>query len=225
MSTQETIESGDLAPPSLRIRLLALLLDYLVILGWMAVLALASVTYYLLRGNLPDYFALLGPYGSQAAAFGALTLPVVIYHFATEAGRRHATWGKRRLGLTVRAVDGSAPSRKQVLLRTVIKFLPWEAAHFFIWQTQWRLSQTGGDGTVPWWASAGLAVTSIAPLAYVASVARTRLRRGPHDLLAGTRVVTTPPPPGNRAAVASAAAGKVSQVPGFAGSGGAPRTL
>lgn len=209
MSTQETIDPGDLAAPLLRFRLLALLLDYLVILGWMALLALASVTYYLLHGGLPDYFGLLGPYGSQAAAFGVLTLPVVIYHFATEAGRRHATWGKRRLGLTVRSVDGSTPGRKQVLLRTVIKFLPWEAAHFFIWQTQWRLSQPSGDGTVPWWASAGLAVTGIAPVVYVAVVARTRLRRGPHDLLAGTRVVNTPPPPGNRAVAAPAAAEKL----------------
>lgn len=212
MSTQETIDTVDLAPPSLRTRLLALLLDYLVILGWMAVLALASLTYYLIHGDVPDYLGMLGPYGAQAAAFGALTLPVLIYHFATEAGARHATWGKRRLGLAVRDVAGGAPRDSQVLLRTVIKFLPWETAHFFLWQLQWRLSEPGGNGTVPWWISAGMAITTLAPFAYVATAALTKLRRGPHDLLAGTRVVvaaTKPRPttPRNRAAAARVASG------------------
>ena len=206
MATYETTATSVLAPPLLRTRLLALLIDYLMILSWMALLALASLAVYLIRGSLPDYLGVLGPYGAQAAAFGALTLPVLIYHVVTEAGRRHATWGKRRLGLTVRDVDGGVPLLRQTLLRTVIKFLPWEAAHFFIWQTQWRLSRPDGDGSVPWWLSAGLAVTGIAPLAYVACVARTRLHRGPHDLLAGTRVTTASPPPGNRAVAAPLAA-------------------
>lgn len=174
--------------PTFRRRITALLIDYLVILGWMAVLGLISLIIYVVRGSYPDLLGLLGPLRLEALFFTILTLPVVVYHFCTEAGPRHATIGKRVLGLRVQSLAGGPPSRGQIARRTVIKFLPWELAHFFILQLQWRSGHPDGPGVLPTWVSAGLVMTYLVPLGYGAIVAFSRRHRGPHDFVAGTSV-------------------------------------
>jgi uncharacterized RDD family membrane protein YckC len=71
-------------------------------------------------------------------------------------------------------------------VRTVVKLLPWEIAHFFVWHT---VAAAAGDGVFPPWLIAGLIVADLLPVAYVLTVAIEPQRRGPHDLVAGTRVV------------------------------------
>ena len=86
------------------------------------------------------------------------------------------------------AIDGSRASWGRILVRTVVKLLPWEIAHFFVWQTVDVVSQ--GAVAFPAWLVAGLVVANFLPVAYVLTVAVQRDRRGPHDLIAGPRVVT-----------------------------------
>ncbi|MFE7632240.1 RDD family protein [Kocuria sp. NPDC057446] len=117
-------------------RVAALLLDNLVILGWMALLAVGSLVPNALSGGDPDVLGVLGPVDAQAVFFLLLTLPAGLYLYFGESSSAQASSGKQRLGLMVRRIDGHRPSRGQVAIRTVVKLLPWEVAHTFVWQMQ-----------------------------------------------------------------------------------------
>ena len=167
-------------------RLAALGLDYLVILAWMAVLGAASALVFLVRGELPDTLGTLGPLGSQLVYFLLLTFVVGSYLYLTESGAHHASWGKRRMGLEVARADGAVPGRRMILLRTIVKLLPWEGAHFFMWQMMYVYYREGYEATPPVWVFLGLNAATVAALLYVVMVLATG--RGPHDVAAGTRV-------------------------------------
>lgn len=167
-------------------RLAALGLDYVVILAWMIVLGVVSTVVFLIRGELPDTLGTIGPLGSQLVYFLLLTFVVGVYLYRTESGPHHATWGKRKLGLEVRAADGAAPNRTKILLRTIVKLLPWEGAHFFVWQMMYVYYREGYESTPPAWVVVGLNAVTVAALLYIVLVFVTG--RGPHDAAAGTRV-------------------------------------
>lgn len=171
-------------------RVAALLLDYLVILGWMALLALGSLVLTVLSGGHPDVLGALGPVGAQAVFFLLLTLPVGLYLYLGESSSAQASWGKQRLGLIVTRTDGNRPSRDQVAIRTVVKLLPWEVAHTFTWQMQAVFYRSGYDADVPWWILAGLNAVLIAIVVYLA-MSLLGGRRGPHDRAASTVVTAS----------------------------------
>ncbi|MEO8262283.1 MAG: RDD family protein [Pseudolysinimonas sp.] len=173
--------------PSFIRRIAALLIDYALILGWMAVVAGASALIALVSGGYADWLA-WGVGVAELLGFVVLVLPVGVYLFASESSRRQATLGKRALRLRVVRVDGSRPGAARILVRTLVKLLPWEIAHFFVWHTVDVFSR--GATEFPPWLLAGLIVADVLPVAYVLIVAVQRERRGPHDLIAGTRVVT-----------------------------------
>lgn len=173
--------------PSFGRRILSLLIDYALILAWMALLTLSTVIAWAISGQSTDWLE-LGVGGAQLLGFLLLVVPVGIYLFACEASSRHATVGKRVMRL--RVVDETttgAPAPWQVLVRTVVKLLPWEVAHFFVWQT---IATVSADSLVfPAWVMVGLILADVIPLVYVGFVLFHRERRGPHDLAAGTRVI------------------------------------
>lgn len=78
-----------------------------------------------------------GDLGVQARAhlrgFLALTLPVLAYFTLFEASPLTGTPGKRLLGLKVQRTEGGAPGFRRVLVRNVVKFLPWEINHAAMW--------------------------------------------------------------------------------------------
>jgi uncharacterized RDD family membrane protein YckC len=162
-------------------RLLATLLDGLVIVGWLVAVAAVFV---------PLQLADLNPlpttgYGPHLVALAASVLPAWLYLSIGEASAAHATWGKRRLGLRVVRRDGGRPELPRVLVRNAIKLLPWQLAHL---------------GAAPLMAGAVVAPIAVwLPLGgsyaltglTVALVLIRRDRAALHDLLAGTRVVAT----------------------------------
>lgn len=173
--------------PSFGRRILALLIDYALILGWMAVLGLISLVTFLLTGGLFNWLS-LGVLGAELLGFVTLVLPIGIYLYLSEASPRQATVGKRVMGLRVVSSTSLArPSRAQILLRTVVKLLPWEFAHFFVWQLMAVLLEGGTD--IPVWVLVGLVVADLVPVVYVLVVVGQKDRRGPHDLAAHTRVI------------------------------------
>lgn len=181
--------SPALVSPRFSRRLKALFLDYSVILGWMAVLALATLLLWLLTGRIHNWLE-LGVTGAQALGFMLLVAPVGFYLYASESSSLQATWGKAKFGLkVVDAATGGRPSRAQLLLRTIIKLIPWEIAHFAIWHIIARTS--AGRPAFNRWLMAVTLFADALPFAYTATAAFQRERRGPHDLLAGTRVVDT----------------------------------
>lgn len=167
-------------------RIGALLIDYALILGWIAVVAGVSALVAAVSGGYANWLD-WGTAAAELLGFAVLVLPVGVYLFLCERSARQATVGKRALRMKVVAVDGSRPSAVRILVRTIVKLLPWEVAHFFVWQTVDAVSR--GDGAFPAWLLAGLVVADLLPVIYVLVVAFQRDRRGPHDLVAGTRVV------------------------------------
>lgn len=164
----------------LRSRLLATLLDYGVVLGWLAVLAAVFV---------PLYAAdLVGWRGHvDLVSFAGSVVPVWLYLTVTEAGAAHATWGKRRFGLVVRARSGGAAGPARVAVRNAVKLLPWACAHLGV-APLWA---GPGAGTVvgPALAWAPISAAYLLVGATVASVLARGDRAALHDLVAGTRVV------------------------------------
>ncbi len=167
-------------------RIAALLIDYLFILGWMGVLFGASMIVLTVTGSLPNWLA-QGTAVAQLLGFLVLVLPVGIYLWATESSGRQATIGKRALGLQVVTMAGARPGRVRILVRTAVKLLPWEWAHFWVWQLM-AIVLAGGT-EFPAWLVVGLVSSQLLPVLYVLCVAVQRDRRGPHDLVAGTRVI------------------------------------
>ena len=110
--------------PALWSRVLASLVDYLVILGWMLALAATVALLRLSTGKFCNWLE-LGPAGAHLLGFAVLVLPMGIYLFLTESSAARATLGKRRLQLQV--VDertGERASTPQILLRIAGKLLP-----------------------------------------------------------------------------------------------------
>ena len=170
-----------------RRRVAALLLDYLVVLGWMALLAAGALVLSVVSGGYPDVLGALGPVGTQAAFLVLLTLPAGLYLYIGESGPAQASWGKRRLGLVVTGIDGSRPSRSRVAVRTVVKLLPWEVAHTLVWQMQAVFRRRGYEADVPVWIMIGLSAVLVVVVAYLA-MSLLGSRRGPHDRAASTVV-------------------------------------
>ena len=111
----------------------AFLFDWLLVLvPYIIILTLVTVAFFVdvddMSASLPDS-AVRG----QLIGFATLTLPVTLY-FALFESWRGASVGKRLLQLRVETPDGDSPSFGDALLRNTIKFVPWELAHWTVWQ-------------------------------------------------------------------------------------------
>jgi uncharacterized RDD family membrane protein YckC len=114
-----------------------------------------------------------------------ITLPVTLYFALGESSTWQATWGKRRQRLTVIGLTGARLSRTQALVRTVLKFIPWELAHTCIWQIRFAPSDSSPLIT------AGFVLVWILVGANLVSLLRSRSHQTLYDRLAGTYVVLT----------------------------------
>jgi uncharacterized RDD family membrane protein YckC len=161
-------------------RLLALFLDYGVVVAWLAVVAAVFV---------PLYFVGVRPWGEHAdlAAFTASVLPVWLYLTVTEAGPAHATWGKRRAGLRVVGPAGAPVRFGRSAARNAVKLLPWQLAHLGV-----AALLAGPEAATlvrPAAAWVPLTASYVLVAVTVAIVLVRRDRAALHDLVAGTRVV------------------------------------
>lgn len=71
---------------------------------------------------------------SELFGFILLVIPVFLYFFLFEASCLKATPGKVCLHLRVVMLDGTNIGYKNSFYRSAVKFIPWEIAHFAIWQ-------------------------------------------------------------------------------------------
>lgn len=157
-------------------RIAAFLVDYLVIIGY--ALAVLGIT---LTVGPPA----LGPVSGQFVGFATLTLPVFLYFFLTERGPRRATLGKRVMHLRVEAA--AEGTRGNILLRNVLKLLPWEVAHAGVhWVRHF------GDEAPPTWVWVLLVAPQLIMLTYLIGMAASGGARAPYDRLAGTSIVRSP---------------------------------
>jgi uncharacterized RDD family membrane protein YckC len=180
------MDSG-LKPVNLVIRrLLAFGLDYLVIIGYLVVLAGVSLAM-LASGLRTAYSAAWATvWSAESMGFLMLTLPVVLYFAILESSGASATLGKRALRLRVRGLDGNRLDPWRSLLRSAVKFLPWELAHFTIWH--YVYATTAHAQPPPWTTIAIVAVYGLVGV-YMTTLVVGRSHRTIYDRLAGSRVV------------------------------------
>ncbi|SDN34022.1 RDD family protein [Tenuibacillus multivorans] len=71
---------------------------------------------------------------SQIFSFLILTLPVSLYFIIFDSSLGKQTVGKRLLGIQVVNQHGAPLSIKRSIIRTSLKFLPWELSHFLVYR-------------------------------------------------------------------------------------------
>jgi uncharacterized RDD family membrane protein YckC len=161
---------------SLKRRFLALILDFIVIVCYGAVLfGVSMLVYNTVLGGIPSF----NEFQMNLVSL-TLIVPVVLYSIITESSGKHATLGKRKMKIKVASTSGQVRLR-QIVVRNIIKFLPWQLAHMAIFHgfaLQWELS--------PFW-SALLIISTLLPVLWILFLFR-KDRRGLHDLIAGTVV-------------------------------------
>ncbi|MCQ6557160.1 RDD family protein [Paenibacillus mendelii] len=114
---------------SLGTRIIAFLWDYIILSCYIMLLIGVS---FLARPFLVPLFT-SGPLSAEITGFMFITLPVYLYFAISEGAKSHATWGKRKRGIVVIGVHGQPIGIGRSFLRSALKFIPWELAHFTVW--------------------------------------------------------------------------------------------
>ncbi len=160
-------------------RVLSWLWDYLVVLGVFAAdfvfVGVPTLLGWLRLGGVRD-----DPVLTDVFVTLLTVVPFLAYLAGTESGPHCATWGKRREQLAVFAQDHGLPTRGAVLMRNLIKLLPWQFGHMGALRV--AASKAPSPSAV---------VFLVVSLAMLVAVAGPPLlgRRGIHDLVAGTVVL------------------------------------
>lgn len=167
-------------------RLLAFLLDYLVITAY--IVALTLVTQAAVLAGVPITSLFANPIRADLFAFLLLVLPVILYFALSESGPRQATWGKRRMNLCVTDVTGRRLAFPRALLRSAVKFLPWQIAHTSLFQIPgWPLNVT----TVPTGPVIGFTLVWVLIFVYLGFLLFHPAHRTPYDLASGSVVAAS----------------------------------
>jgi uncharacterized RDD family membrane protein YckC len=159
-------------------RYAALVVDYVVILAYMGTLRLVLFV----APQIRTWFN--RPSTAHIAAFFLLTVPVSAYFVLLEASPSRATFGKRLTHIRVESFDGGTLTPGHSIVRTVVKFIPWELSHAAIWRIRF-----GVDHSTAVWllvAAWGFVVATLV------CVSLDRHQRAIHDFMAGSVVVITP---------------------------------
>lgn len=161
-----------------RPRAAATALDFLIIAAYAAVLAIVS-TILIWTTSVEQYLA--SAFSRDLLAFVTLILPVVLYFSLQESSSRQATLGKQKAGLKVIGTNGERLSLGRALLRSGLKFLPWQIAHTTVIQI-W-------SGNNPAILFAVSILAQVLVIIYLLSLWVGRQHRTPYDWLAGSAVV------------------------------------
>ena len=162
-------------------RFLAFFIDWLLIAAWGG--ALFGMVMLINAGQVPEPS---GPRQSQLIGFLSMTIPVVLYFSISEASRMKGSLGKRALSLQLEAkpLEGRQQERvgfNKVLLRNIVKFIPWELGHLVA--NQAIFSSTGIAG----WVYVPLILAYALPLWWVISIAVRG--QSPYDRITGISIV------------------------------------
>ena len=167
-------------------RIAAFALDYLLIAGYLVVLAIVSSI--LAFGPLKDGWQVLesSPELMDLVGFVTAILPVILYFTLLESSESGATWGKNRMGLRVVHMSGERLGRGRALMRSVVKFLPWQLGHTCLFHIPGWPMETQEP---PVWVIGGLVLMWVVIGFYIMTLAVGPTRRTPYDWVAGSRVV------------------------------------
>lgn len=178
-------------------RLKAFGFDYLIIIGYIIVLAGATLAVIKAAGFMglslhwPE-----NPFLADLMAFITLILPVILYFTLQECSPKQATWGKKKVGIRVVNTNSGTLTKKQALLRSLVKLLPWQIAHTSIFQMGGFTFASVEPSPI---VIAGLILVYLIVGIYIASVLFMKTHRSPYDWISGAYVIVTEQvPPLNR---------------------------
>ena len=171
-------------------RLLAVLIYWLFMCAWIALVAAVTVPLFLVgaTGTLP-------PLAENAMAALVTVVPITIALAVLESGPRQATPGKRARRLMVQdARTGGALPFRRTLLRNALKIeLPWIIGHAAVYGIVGASAAATGSGrSLPPGVEAETAIAYVLPAVWFASLL-IGSGRTPYDRIAGT-VVARPAP-------------------------------
>jgi uncharacterized RDD family membrane protein YckC len=161
-------------------RVKAFLFDYVLILVYLAIITLIFLLLRNISGIIEWLFA--DRIRAQITGFFILTLPVSLYFAIGEASLQQATWGKQRVGLKVEDRSGNRIGFGRSLVRTILKFVPWELSHTLLWNIAFSI----GSSTL---INYGYALVYLLIGLNIVSVFLTQTKQSFYDLIAGTVVV------------------------------------
>lgn len=167
-------------PASFLLRLKAFLLDYLLILIYLAMLFIIALFL------VPSIRLLFQNSLIQAQIIGfiLITLPVSLYFIITDSCIGKQSFGKKRAKIRVLNQKGESASVLQMSIRTIIKFLPWELSHFLAY----RLVDLG-DAAIPFqYSLLGVLIYTLM-FSYILSALFTKKKQSLYDIISKTQVV------------------------------------
>jgi len=171
-------------------RIKAFAIDYLVILVYIVLLFAVTLA---ISGLFDADLNNVDTLTAELTGFLTLTLPVILYFSFTEAGPHAGSIGKRKINLKVVSISAGKASFSHTLLRNIIKFLPWEIAHFFVFQL-FYFSRTNTEP--PGWVLYGLVTAQAIAVVYLLFILLRKDHRSVYELLSSTKVIkamTDPP--------------------------------
>jgi len=169
------------------IRLKAFAFDYLIICGYIFLLAALTMAVVKISGllGLPLQWP-ENPILADLMAFITLVLPVILYFTLQESSPKQSTWGKRKAGIRVVNANGGRLTWGQAFIRSLVKMIPWQIAHTCLFHIPgWPLAVT----TIPSAVSAGFALMYVLVGLYIASALISKKHRTPYDLASGAYVI------------------------------------
>jgi uncharacterized RDD family membrane protein YckC len=168
-------------------RLKAFTFDYLIICGYIILLAAGTMVIVKVSGWLgtplqwPE-----NPILADLMAFITLVLPVILYFTFQESSPKQSTWGKRKAGIRVVNANGGRLARVQAFVRSLVKMIPWQTAHTCLFHIPgWPLAVT----TIPSAVSVGFVLVYVLVGIYIASALISRKHRTPYDWASGSYVI------------------------------------
>ena len=165
----------------LKKRFLAFMIDYLIIISYVLLL-------FLITTNIYKYFnvdtASITPITGQIIAFISLTIPVFLYSYFLESSKHQATIGKRIMNIFV--TNNWSDRNGSILLRNILKFLPWEVAHLGI---HWVIYYSDLGIDPPIWVMIVLIIPQIVIVVYLISIFLHKGTSSLYDKLANTSVL------------------------------------
>ncbi|MFD2132163.1 RDD family protein [Pseudogracilibacillus auburnensis] len=162
------------------IRIYAFLLDYLVIMIY-GVFVLGTISF-VFRPYVQFLFS-SSSIVAELTGFLMITFPVSLYFILCECSKWQGTLGKRKMGICVVDNSGQRIGIGRSIVRTTVKFLPWELAHFTIWQLM--LPSSMSDMII----YIILGIVYFAILVYLIIPFTNKKRKNVYDWIAGTEVV------------------------------------
>jgi len=175
----------------LKVRAAAMTIDLLIVAGYAVILAIVTTILFRMTSarHLMD-----SAWKRDGVAFLTLILPTILYFSFQESSSRQATYGKRKMRLKVIDAHGDRLSTGRALLRSGIKFLPWQMAHTAVFQI-W-------DGNASAFFFALSLLAQIIVVIYLLALLFNKQHRTLYDRLAGSAVVradvSRPTPPSIR---------------------------